>query len=367
MSDGAARSDESATPRPWFDAWVDAATGPAGFWRHSRVGNHFRTASTVSLLAEAITALMHNSAYSAIETVVELGAGDGRLLDALRRRQPNRRFIGVDIRPRPDDLRGVDWHTGSWDVGDNCWHGAAGELLTELERPTMIICAEWLDDLPCPIATPDQDGWRQILVDRDGTESPGDLLSGDHADWLARWWPGSGGRAESGLTRDRAWTSVINTLSSAGGSALMIDYGHLRDARPVDATLTGYVAGRQVTAHPDRSINLTAHVAVDSVAAAGIRAGATTEFLIDQRTAVDRLLPDDRGAPDDTDLLAVLQHRGERRLLHRTLGDHRWLLQQVPPPRTVEPEPLIRAVADHDCSCSGHGVTDQGVARRRVR
>jgi SAM-dependent MidA family methyltransferase len=49
------------------------------------------------------------------------------------------------------------------------------------------------------------------------------------------------------------------------GLAVCVDYGHLRDNRPVLGTLTGYRGGRQLPPVPDGNCDLTAHVAVDAL------------------------------------------------------------------------------------------------------
>src|SRR5947208_2791006 len=73
-------------------------------------------------------------------------------------------------------------------------------------------------------------------------------------------------RAEVGAPRDTAWAGAVRAL--ARGVALAVDYGHLREDRPAFGTLTGFRNGRQVAPVPDGSCDLTAHVAIDSVAAA---------------------------------------------------------------------------------------------------
>ena len=128
----------------------------------------------------------------------------------------------------------------------------------------MIICAEWLDDLPCPVVAWQADGWRQVVIDESGTEQVGPRLEGAQLEWADRWWP-RGGRAEIGLTRDRAWSSLIEALVRCGGCALMIDYGHLAVARPGHGSLAAYREGRPVDPVPGPNLNLTAHVAVDAV------------------------------------------------------------------------------------------------------
>ena len=326
--DNTQEEPRAATAIGWLSAWAAAATGPDGFWRTHRVGGQFRTASGSQLLAEAIGALI--GCRPEIEAVVEVGAGDAALLTRLRSAMPALRFAAVELRPGPNGQSGVDWRIGHWDVKQCRWRGPAAGLFEDLDRPTMIICAEWLDELPCPVASWDGTMWRELLVRPDGSESVGGRLQPADDDWLHRWWPSPavGTRAECGLSRDLAWSAMITSLRATGGLALMIDYGHTRDDRPYAGSLTGYADGRQVVARPDPMINLTAHVAIDAVAAAGERSGAITEFMIDQRTALGRFLPepdvDPRPGP-----LGRLQRASELRMLTDTLGHHRWLLQSI--------------------------------------
>ncbi|MBM0240015.1 SAM-dependent methyltransferase, partial [Micromonospora sp. ATA32] len=103
------------------------------------------------------------------------------------------------------------------------------------------------------------------------------------------------GRAEIGRTRDEAWADAVRKIDR--GLALAVDYGHTRDERPVDGTLTGYRAGRQVAPVPDGSCDVTAHVAVDSVAAAGATVAGRTYTLVSQREALRALGADGRRPP----------------------------------------------------------------------
>ena len=75
-------------------------------------------------------------------------------------------------------------------------------------------------------------------------------------------------RAEIGRPRDDAWADAVGARAAAG-CALAVDYGHLRADRPPVGTLTGYRGGRQVPPVPDGRCDVTAHVAIDAVAAAG--------------------------------------------------------------------------------------------------
>ena len=61
----------------------------------------------------------------------------------------------------------------------------------------MIICCEWLDDLPCPVVARHADGWREVIINDDGMEQPGPRLESEELAWADRWWPG-GERAEIG-------------------------------------------------------------------------------------------------------------------------------------------------------------------------
>ena len=62
----------------------------------------------------------------------------------------------------------VDWAQDLWDVRYGCWtSGEAGAALAQPE-PVMIICCEWLDDLPCPVVAQHADGWREVIINDDG-------------------------------------------------------------------------------------------------------------------------------------------------------------------------------------------------------
>jgi SAM-dependent MidA family methyltransferase len=87
--------------------------------------------------------------------------------------------------------------------------------------------------------------------------------------WLEAWWPleaEPGLRAEVGTTRDAAWADVVRRIGH--GLAVAVDYGHTRDTRPPFGSLRSYRDGAEVELLPDGSRDVTAHVAVDSVAAA---------------------------------------------------------------------------------------------------
>jgi SAM-dependent MidA family methyltransferase len=120
----------------------------------------------------------------------------------------------------------------------------------------LLLANEWLDSVPLDVV---EDG-RLVLVAPDGTEEHGAPLA---SEWADTWWPG-GGRVEVGASRDLAWAAAVARVER--GLAVAVDYGHTTATRR--PTLTGYRAGRQVVPVPDGSCDLTAHVALDAVAAA---------------------------------------------------------------------------------------------------
>ncbi len=56
-------------------------------------------------------------------------------------------------------------------------------------------------------------------------------------------------------------------MARVDGVALAIDYTHVKDQRPPFGSLRSYAGGQEVDVIPDGSRDLTAHVAIDSVAA----------------------------------------------------------------------------------------------------
>lgn len=317
--------------RPWPQAWARAATGPGGFWRTETPQQHFRTASSASdLLAEAVLGLLHD--HPSVRSVVELGAGAGWLLADLSRRRGDLELAGVDLRPRPPGLpEAVTWGRDLYDVATGGWTtGAAPRLLSDAPAPALVVCVEWLDDLPCPVARWDDGRLRGLDVAPDGRERPGGPVDADFRAWAERWWP-EGDRVEVGLTRDRAWAAVLAGLGDRGGLALAVDYGHLRDRRPPAGTLAGYRHGRRYAPRPASGLNLTAAVAVDSLADAGVRAGARTLLRARQHEVLAALPPQPPAASAAVDPLADLVRRSEHAALTSPAvwGDQFWLLQEL--------------------------------------
>jgi SAM-dependent MidA family methyltransferase len=264
-------------PVPWRVAWNDALYGPAGFFRHSRPTDHFRTSVTSSdVFAEAVARLVHEAG---LDAVVDLGAGGGELLARLHGIDSGLRLTGVELASRPDLPGEIAW---------------TDELPAAIDG--LLIAHEWLDNIPCEVVELDDHGMiRLVEVEPDtGAEQLGDPV--DSA-WLDQWWPPivsrtaePGTRAEIGAPRDDAWADAVSRVH---GIAMAVDYGHTADSRPPFGSLASFADGQEVDVVPDGSRDVTAHVAVDAVAA---RVGASLER---QRDALARLGVDGTRPPLD--------------------------------------------------------------------
>ncbi len=286
--------------QPWVDAWESALYGPAGFFVRERPLDHFRTSVAVPLFATAVRRLagLVDAALDFPDPfdIVDLGAGRGELLAALPDVPTRWRLISVDLAPGlPSQVPAV--------------HG-------------LLLANEWLDNVPCEVLFDD----RVVLVDATGRETLGDQASAQALAWRDRWWP-QGRRVEVGVARDVAWAAAVAQVSR--GLAVAVDYAHDVDHRR--PTLTGYVSGRQVAPVPDGSVDLTAHVAMDSCAA------ATGGRVVTQRDALALLglcpVPPDRSQAnaDPRGYLALLQRSGQAAELMapRGLGSFGWLAVPV--------------------------------------
>ncbi|MGH3803868.1 MAG: SAM-dependent methyltransferase, partial [Pseudonocardiaceae bacterium] len=204
----------------------------------------------------------------------------------------------------------------------------------------VLIANEWLDNVPIDVAERHESETRLMLVQPDtGAQQTGRLLTEEETAWLARWWPPTeaGELVELGHTRDAAWADAVGTVRA--GLALAIDYGHLRDHRPVGGSMTGYASGRQVAATPNGSCDVTAHVAVDSVARAGeLSTNASGPAMIGRQRDCLRALGLDAARPprelasrDPVEYLRVLDECGQAAELLDSagLGGFWWLAQPV--------------------------------------
>jgi len=262
-----------AAAKTWRESWEDSAFGAVGFYRVASPYDHFTTTAQQGRLTSQITPYLHRLLRtSSTATVVDAGAGDAELLVALlaqlpRGRRRDVRFIAIDLRPRPSRLPDeIEW----WqeDVRLSCRRLPAG--------PGLLIAHELLDDIPCEIIELDEEGELHTLTHEAGTAALGPAWlphqHGSDRAWIKRWWPAEHPlmRIEIGRDRDALWHQLTSWLTL--GYAMAFDYGHVRSERERrlwdGGTFTGYRGGRTVAPQFDSSMNLTAHVAMDSVAAA---------------------------------------------------------------------------------------------------
>lgn len=249
--------------RPFHTAWAETAT----FYRRHRPSAHFRTSSrSSSRIADAISHIVLEQ-WERLQgprdfTVTDVGADDGHLLDAIRLQIP------AHVRRRMR-WRAIDVVEGAceaeWIVGD--------VRSIDLPRsPGVLIAQELLDDIPCTIVENDDQG-RPWVVGIEGNALPAPLVplrSRRELAWLDTWWPDATPFAtrEVGRTRDRVWQRLRARVTA--GVAIAIDYGHVREEREcgrwAGGTVRGFRSGRVVRPIPDGRCNITAHVAMDSLA-----------------------------------------------------------------------------------------------------
>ncbi|MFJ4964892.1 SAM-dependent methyltransferase [Streptomyces sp. NPDC088729] len=320
--------------RGWREAAETALYGDGGFYRSPEgPAGHFRTSVHASPLFAAAVARLLASTADELDTdtvaLVDVGAGRGELLTGVLAAVPAGLRVAAYAVERAGRPPGLD-----------------ARIVWCAEPPQgvrgMLFANEWLDNVPAEVVQADGDGVARYVRVRasDGAERLGPPVSGADADWLERWWPLSapGGRAEIGRTRDAAWARAVSSLSA--GLAVAVDYAHVRGARPLFGTLTGFRDGREVRAVPDGSCDLTAHVALDACAAAVERevpAAAGPPELTDQRSALRGLgveggrPPLSLAAADPAGYLRALSAAGEAAELTARggLGDFGWLLHRV--------------------------------------
>jgi len=375
----------------WERAWGEALYGPRGFYRRPEgPAGHFRTASHAAgrLLAEALVRLAGDAGCTG---VVDVGAGRGELLGALAAADPALDLHGIDVVDRPPGLPElVGWSVGAETLATilpgmtralpgmtRALPGATGAR----RGPGGVLVLAWelLDVVPCPVLEADEGGvLRVVHVDpRTGVESLGAEASEADLTWCRDWWPPEDGdrpepgtRVEVGRTRDDTWARLVEAVAASGPGVLVaVDYGHLgpsspedgggpglpgrrperlpgavvvtdraRDllgGRPEPGTLAAFRSGRAVPPVPDGRCDLTAHVALDAVAAAGVAAGATAGLITTQDEALGALGVSHDGvahpAEDGSALLARLDRAGQVAELTDPggLGGFGWLVQAV--------------------------------------
>ncbi len=253
----------STTPVPWKLAWHDALYGSHGFYRAPEgPAGHFATSvaglpHADAVMARAITALARRHG---VRTIVDVAAGRGTFTTVMARAAPDVSFVGVDIVERPPDLpEHINWVISP----------GGGALPAELSglSSTLVVAHEWLDVVPATVARRNTDPvWREVLVDpSNGEQHVGREIEGPEREWLQTWVDPDTQVAEVGLSRDRAFADLVSRVDE--GMILAVDYGHRSGHQPIEGTLTGYRAGRAVAPVPDGSMDVTAHVCIDSLLA----------------------------------------------------------------------------------------------------
>ncbi|TQM77504.1 SAM-dependent MidA family methyltransferase [Thermopolyspora flexuosa] len=316
----------------WREAIRRALYGERGFYLHQRPSGHFRTSVAASpVFAEAIGRLLGDvdARLGRPETLdfVDMGAGDGTLAARVLALAPPElagrlRVTAVELAPRPPGL-----------PARIAWRRTVPDRVCGL-----VVANEWLDNVPLDVAELTEHGPRIVLVDPcTGAERLGGEPCAEDLAWLERWWPlrKPGDRAEIGRPRDEAWAALVGRLER--GLVVAADYAHSVHDRPPAGTLTAYREGRTVPPVPDGSCDITAHVALDAVAAAGERAGATGTVLTTQREALRALgvtgarPPLDLARTDPRGYLQALARAAEEAELidPAGLGAFGWLAQRV--------------------------------------
>jgi SAM-dependent MidA family methyltransferase len=305
-----------------------ALYGPDGFFSRPGPGpaGHFRTSVHASpLFAGAIGRLIArlDDALGRPDEfdVVDVGAGRAELLtalpglvsDDLRGRL---RRTAVEVGPRPADLD-----------PEIEWVAAPPSGITGL-----LVATEWLDNVPVDVTIGELPRYLHV------SGRPGIRVSRTDERWLREWWPHpgvEGARAEIGRLRDEAWAGAVASVER--GMAVAVDYGHVRDARPIFGSLAGYRDGRRVDPVPDGSCDVSAYVAMDAVAVAGALVAGVQPALVSQRTALRALgvhgrRPPHSQAHDDpigyVHALALASAAAEL-TDPEGLGGHWWLVQPV--------------------------------------
>lgn len=302
--------------RSWASIWEDLS-----FWRRNNPARHFDTPST---LATALLArwLIQTARDFGCITLIEIGFGNGHLQTEIARLAPDVTRIGVDIRSTPT----VECQQliQQWDTATERWLTVTGNpavagVWPELKQPVLLFAVEWLDDLAAEIVERDSRGALRTLGPHGAVGTPGPA---DTA-WAERWWPQQG-RLAIGRSRDAAWRWLARHLPS-GSVLTTVDYGHIRAERPADGGFLAYRDGCRVV--PDETANLTAAVAVDSLAAAVEGVGC-------ERLAYSRLadLPAGHWTSSAGDALTTLSLRSQEQLLRdpRRFGGF-WLVQHRTP------------------------------------
>ena len=247
--------------RRWRDVWH-----ADDFYVQHAPEDHFQTLAQVgATLAQHIATWLSEQVTGGVE-VFELGSANASLIRHVSASTPHITYAhAIDLRERPADLdASIIWHRR--DVGSQ-------GLPPRMSDATPVLLAhEFFDDIPCDVVEVDDAGCWWVDAGETGEPIRGSrVVEADAIDWMHRWWPPhrSGMQIEVGLNRDRIWHALMRQYPRAIG--IVIDYGHTRRERSIgtwDAgTLVGYRNHRVTAPRLDGRTNVTAHVAIDALAA----------------------------------------------------------------------------------------------------
>jgi SAM-dependent MidA family methyltransferase len=129
-----------------------------------------------------------------------------------------------------------------------------------------------------------------------------------------------------GLARDEAWAALVSRVES--GIVVAVDYGHTRAERPSAGTLTAYRRGVQCEPVPDGTMDLTAHVAIDTLDADDI---ARQRDVLRELGVRGRTPPHALAASDPLGYLHALERAAAEAELIRPggFGDFWWAVKRV--------------------------------------
>ena len=138
---------------PWSDAWHEALYGATGFYRRPEgAAGHFETATHGPVGQALARTLLGLTEEIGVEAIVDLGAGRGELLMALRAVGHDGPLTGVDVVDRPAGLPDhIGWVVapgGGGLAGADAVDAALGARLGR----SLVVAHEWLDVVPCPVA-----------------------------------------------------------------------------------------------------------------------------------------------------------------------------------------------------------------------
>lgn len=300
-------------------AWQAALYGPGGFYRIEQPADHFRTSTHVS--PHFAGAVLSIAREHAVATIVDVGAGAGELLTAIRGHDSEIDLVAVEVRPAPSALpRGIEWRMTEGDGVETVAALSAG--------PILLVANELLDNIPCDVVELTDDGLRVVEVHLPtGRERLGGPPDPAAVAWIERWWPVDAPRQRAvvGLARDAAWAQLCASVSD--GVCIAIDYGHLLRDRPPTESPTSYRHGRQTSARFDGRHDVTAPVAFDSVASVvGGRVARQRDVLTQRLARPDRPAVD-LATADPIDYLRRLSSAGDWRELTASdgLGGFWWI------------------------------------------